>query len=79
MLKIKTTKEKYNIFLNGIAIQIVISILGTIVSLCIPFPYYLNPFVPYIVLFFIELGLLAYFEILKLEEWRDQKDKETTT
>lgn len=69
MLKSKTKKEKYNLFLNIIVGQLIIGTIGLLLTISIPLPDGLNYLTPYILFVFIGITITAYFEIHALERY----------
>ena len=75
MFKSKTTKEKYNTFLNIIVTQLISGLVG-LTLLATPLTEGLGSAQIYALFASLSLIILSYLEFFTLENWREKKDKE---
>lgn len=75
MFKSKTTKEKYNTFLNIIVTQLISGLVG-LTLLATPLTEGLGSAQIYAIFASLSLIILSYLEFFTLENWREKKDKE---
>ena len=75
MFKSKTTKEKYNTFLNIIVTQLISGLVG-LTLLATPLTDGLGSAQIYTLFASLSLIILSYLEFFTLENWREKKDKE---
>ena len=75
MFKSKTTKEKYNTFLNIIVIQLISGLVG-LTLLATPLTDGLGSAQIYTLFASLSFIILSYLEFFTLENWREKKDKE---
>lgn len=71
----KTTKEKYNTFLNIIVTQLISGLVG-LTLLATPLTDGLGSAQIYILFASLSLIILSHLEFFTLENWREKKDKE---
>lgn len=75
MFKSKTTKEKYNTFLNIIVTQLISGLVG-LTLLTTPLTDGLGSAQIYTLFASLSFIILSYLEFFTLENWREKKDKE---
>ena len=75
MFKSKTTKEKYNMFLNIMLIQLISGLVGLILFVT-PLTDGLGSAQTYLLFASLSLIILSHLEFFTLEDWHEKKDKE---